>query len=65
MVCLLFPEKLQYDGAQYRTPRTNAIIEFILLINNELSGHKTEKGSLKENLSAIVARRGIEPLFEE
>lgn len=32
MVCSLFPDKLEYDGQRFRTPRPNAVNELILLI---------------------------------
>jgi site-specific DNA recombinase len=65
MVCSLFPDKLEYDGERFRTPRPSAIVELILLINNELSGNKKGKDCSGSNLSLMVARRGIEPLFLE
>lgn len=55
MVCLLFLEKLEYDGVRFRTPRPNVVVGLILLINSQLNGLKTAKGSRYENLSVMVA----------
>jgi len=60
MVCSLFPEKLEYDGYMFRTPRPNAVGELILLINSGLSGKEKGKDCSVNNLSLMVARRGIE-----
>ena len=38
----LFPEKIDFDGAQHRTPRTNSIAHIIWVINKELSGLKKD-----------------------
>ncbi|TKC04465.1 recombinase family protein [Pedobacter frigoris] len=65
IVCALYPEKLQFDGSTYRTPRPNGVIEVIALINSQLEGIKKGKEAQFEPLSLIVARRGIEPLFPE
>lgn len=65
MVCSLFPEKLEFDGLRYRTLRPNAITDIILLINSKLCEKEKGKDRCKNDLSLMVARRGIEPLFLE
>ncbi|HVW94380.1 MAG TPA: recombinase family protein [Mucilaginibacter sp.] len=60
MVCSLFPEKVEFDGERYRTPRPNLAAEAILLINRELKGNKKGKEAYYKSLSLMVARRGIE-----
>ncbi len=37
----VFPEKLTFDGSQYRTSRINEALEHILLIDNKIQGKKT------------------------
>ncbi|MEJ7693164.1 recombinase family protein [Daejeonella sp.] len=61
----MFPEKFTFDGSQHRTANINEALEAIYLYNSELDGIKKGKNSDFKNLSLMVARRGIEPLFPE
>ncbi|MFD2963963.1 MULTISPECIES: recombinase family protein [Olivibacter] len=61
----MYPENLCFDGTKHRTARLNEALSLILLINNELGALKKGKDSFSLNLSPEVARRGIEPLFQE
>jgi len=36
----MFPEKLTFDGFQYRTTRINEALNIILLINNKIQSNK-------------------------
>lgn len=65
IICCLYPNKLQFDGKSYRTLQSNAVVDAILLINNELAENKKGKEDVFQSLSLRVARRGIEPLFPE
>ncbi len=61
----MYPKNLCFDGIGHRTPYLNGPLSLILQINKQLQGiKKGEKLSLN-NLSPLVARRGIEPLFLE
>ncbi|SFH33046.1 recombinase family protein [Pedobacter insulae] len=60
IICCLYPNKLQFDGEIYRTPKSNTVVDLILLINSKLDENKKGKDVLFEPLSLIVARRGIE-----
>ncbi|WP_130858040.1 recombinase family protein [Olivibacter jilunii] len=61
----MYPENLCFDGTGHRTARLNEALSLILLINSKLEDIKKGKDSLNLNLSPKVARRGIEPLFQE
>jgi site-specific DNA recombinase len=50
----LFPEKLDFDGVEHRTPKTNVLSEAIYLINNVLSEKKNGKTLDFEVLSREV-----------
>ncbi len=36
ILCSLFPEKIDFEGVEHRTPRTNVTAKTISLINNEI-----------------------------
>ena len=61
----IFPEKLEFDGKTYRTTRMNVIANHIFQINNGLLQNKNRANENIFHLSCLVARRGIEPLFQE
>lgn len=61
IICYLYPNKLQFDGEIYRTPKSNTVVDLILLINRKLNKNKKGKDVLFEPLSLVVARTGIEP----
>ncbi len=60
----MFPEKLVFDGFNYRTARVNDALGLIRLINNELRNKKDGKNHAFADLSHQVTHRGIEPLFQ-
>ncbi|NGF55351.1 recombinase family protein [Parapedobacter sp. SGR-10] len=61
----IFPEKLEFDGKTYRTARMNVIANHIFQLNNGLALKKNRTNENIFHLSCLVARRGIEPLFQE
>ena len=61
----IFPEKLEFDGKTYRTARMNVIANHIFQANNGLPLKKNRTNENIFHLSCLVARRGIEPLFQE
>jgi len=50
----VFPEKLTFDGFQFRTTRINEALEYILLIDNKIGGKKNGTNSSILNLSREV-----------
>jgi site-specific DNA recombinase len=56
----IYPEKLTFDGFQYRTTRVNEAVELIYALDKGFT--KNETGQTKEvfDLSSVVARRGFE-----
>jgi site-specific DNA recombinase len=57
----IYPEKLTFDGFQYRTTRVNEAVELIYTLDKGFS--QKETGQTKEvfDLSCLVPRTGIEP----
>jgi hypothetical protein len=57
----IYPEKLTFDGFQYRTTRVNEAVELIYALDKGFT--KNETGQTKEvfDLSSVVARRGLSP----
>lgn len=57
----IFPEKLEFDGTQYRTARINSVFASIFQINNELRKNKNRKNDHFNHFSSLVPEVGIEP----
>lgn len=45
--CLIFPQKVEFDGTAFRTAEMNAMAKYIYLANNELANKKTDIELLK------------------
>ena len=65
MIGLIFPEKLVFSNSSYRTTKPNELLTLMCNNINDLGVVKTKKTSNNESLSLVVARTGIEPVFEE
>ena len=63
----VFPDGVLYDRTieGYRTQRVNEFFGLIGRLSTSYEKQKSGEISFKTNLSAFVARRGIEPLFPE
>jgi site-specific DNA recombinase len=61
----IYPKNVCFDGIEHRTPYLNGPIELIVQINKQLRAKKKGEKLSFDNLSPLVARRGIEPLFPE
>ena len=60
----IFNSEIVFDGENYRTTEFNNVLKYIYDNINELQGKtKAELSDFSDN-SALVARRGIEPLFK-
>ncbi|WP_116788621.1 recombinase family protein [Flavobacterium psychrotrophum] len=57
----IYPEKIVFDGKDYRTPKLNEAARLIYLINNDLYSIKNRKGQKSAYLSGQVESPGIEP----
>ena len=56
-----FPEKLTYDGFQYRTTRINEAMNLQSLINSKIQSKKNGTNPSFLDLSHEVSRLGFEP----
>ena len=63
IISSIYPEKLSFDGFQYRTLRINEAARAIYQINSDLGAIKNRKSGDVLHLSGMVVRRGIEPLL--
>ena len=61
----MYPENLCFEGNRHRTAYLSEPLRVILQSISELEGIKKGERLSFDNLSPMVARRGIEPLFEE
>ena len=57
----MFPEKLTFDGFQYRTARVNEALVLMLLIDSKMKGKKKGTNSSILNLSREVTPERLEP----
>ncbi len=57
----MFPEKLTFDGFQYRTNRANEAITLMCLIDNKIEGKKNRTSPHFSDLSQEVIWLGLEP----
>ncbi len=57
----VYPEKIIFDGMQYRTARLNEAVEMIYNIGKGFSKKETGQKEEDFNLSSLVARPGFEP----
>lgn len=57
----MFPEKIQFDGENYRTNSYNKVLEYIFQETNVLKGEKKEETDEKSVSSVSVPGAGIEP----
>ena len=57
----MFPEKLTFDGLEYRTARVNEALTIMLLIFNKLNNKKKGTNHHFDDLSQKVRVIGLEP----
>ena len=57
----MFPEKILFDGENYRTNSYNKVLDWIFQNTNELQKEKTEGSDVKSVSSVSVPGAGIEP----
>lgn len=61
LISSIFPEKIVFDGENYRTPKVNEAAHLIYMINSDLYSIKNRKGHKSAYLSGQVESPGIEP----
>ena|GEM_PF-981585 len=61
----MFPEKLTFDGFQYRTARVNEALVLMLLIDSKIKGKKNGTNPSFLDLSREVTPPGFEPRSSE
>ena len=58
----IFPEKLEFNGINYRTARMNNIASCIMLINKQLCKKENRKNDNYIHFSGLVLPTGLEPV---
>ena len=58
----IFPEKLTFDGNNFRTTKVNEIITYLSLVSKDLQSKKIGTNLYKKDLSHKVTRIGFEPM---
>jgi site-specific DNA recombinase len=62
MIGSIYPKNLCFDGTGHRTPYLSEPLSIIMQINRQLQGIKKGEKLSFDNLSPMVAPKGIEPL---
>jgi len=60
LISSIFPEKIVFDGENYRTPKVNEAVRLIYMINSDLYSIKNRKGHKSAYLSGQVEPPRIE-----
>ncbi len=61
LISAIYPQKLVFNGVEYRTPKFNPGAKLIELVNKELAKNKNGKELDFSNLSHQVISLGFEP----
>ena len=59
----IYPEKLIFDGTQYRTARLNEVVQLIYTLDNGFSKKRNGQTDQNFDLSTLVPHRGVEPVI--
>ena len=57
----IFPEKIEFDGKNYRTKSYNKMLDIIYQETKQLQGHKKKKSPKKSGDFGLVPGAGLEP----
>ena len=57
----MFPEKIEFDGKNYRTKAYNKVLELIFRETNKLRGNKNKIEESLDTFPDSVPRAGVEP----
>ena len=57
----IFPEKIEFDGKNYRTNSYNQVLDLIYQEANELRGNKKKESEKSDDFPNSVPRAGVEP----
>ena len=64
IIGLMFPNKIEFDGNEYRTNSYNKVLDVIFQETSHLQGKKKEGTEIISVPSASVPRAGIEPAWK-
>ena len=61
LISSMFPDKIEFDGKNYRTKSYNKVLDLIYQQTNKLRGEENKNGESFSTFSVSVPRPGIEP----
>lgn len=60
--CLIFPEKVEFDGKSFQTPKMNIVAQCIYQYNNGLGNKKNRHKRVKTSNVGLVTSTGFKPV---
>ncbi|WP_089790801.1 hypothetical protein [Chryseobacterium wanjuense] len=60
--CLIFPEKVEFDGKSFQTPKMNIVAQCIYQYNNGLGNKKNRHQRVKSSNVGLVTSTGFKPV---
>ncbi|WP_082891187.1 hypothetical protein [Chryseobacterium glaciei] len=60
--CLIFPQKIEFDGKSFQTPKMNIVAHCIYQYNSELGNKKNRHRRVKSSNVGLVTSTGFKPV---
>ncbi|WP_082632555.1 hypothetical protein [Chryseobacterium sp. IHB B 17019] len=60
--CLIFPQKVEFDGKNFQTPKMNIVAQCICQYNNGLGNKKNRHRRVKSSNVGLVTSTGFKPV---
>ena len=60
--CLIFPQKVEFDGKSFQTPKMNIVAQCIYQYNNGLGNKKNRHKRVKTSNVGLVTSTGFKPV---
>lgn len=60
--CLIFPQKVEFDGKSFQTPKMNIVAQCIYQYNNGLGNKKNRHRRVKSSNVGPVSSTGFKPV---
>ncbi len=59
IVCLIFPQKVEFDGKSFQTPKMNIVAQCIYQYNNGLGNKKNRHQRMKSSNVGLVTKTSV------
>lgn len=60
--CLIFPQKVEFDGKSFQTPKMNIVAQCIYQYNSGLENKKSRHKRVKSSNVGLVTSTGFKPV---